>query len=525
MPKVDANSVGLAYSRETTAGTRVVTGLVNLQPNEISNFGATIATTAREPISNKLQRQKGVITDLDAAASFSSDLTMDAFLDFIEAACFARRRNEDVWRLESTGGVSTDGSEAFLVKGGILRPSTDVLAKWARVSTGNMRVTPLFWTEGYKIAGNNGLKVVSADITGHASNPVGLLVANGNFEVGDETTTTGKISLCGVRLTSQANLGFTKVGTGATLTCSNAAITQLKKLIYPGQTVHFGSPLTAGGAVARAVHTGFARVTSFPTAATVAFDRLPSGFATHTLASNATMDLLFGDFVANVASTDDNYLERSHTLELVHPNLLSGSADAYEYAKGARIASLALNFPLSSKATMDLSFIAQDVDTPAAVPGGRADAKDPVYTAAINTSDEIGRLRIVKADETGLDTDFKSITITINPQLSAEKVLGTLGTKYVNRGNFLVDVSAQAIFSTQIVSDAIRNNTTMSMDLIVGNDDGVISIDVPSQTLSGGNREYPTNQSVLINTTGQSFEDATLKNSINVSMFVVPLPV
>ena len=99
-----------------------------------------------------------------------------------------------------------------------------------------------------------------------------------------------------------------------------------------------------------------------------------------------------------------------------------------------------------------------------------------------------------------------------------------LGARYVNRGNLLVSAAAQVIFSSGGVTGAIRGNQTVRIDLIVANDDGVIAIDMPSQTLSGGGREYPVNQAVLLNTTGESFEDDIFKTSIHVSVFAVPIP-
>jgi hypothetical protein len=73
------------------------------------------------------------------------------------------------------------------------------------------------------------------------------------------------------------------------------------------------------------------------------------------------------------------------------------------------------------------------------------------------------------------------------------------------------------------VTAAIRQNTTVTMDFILQNDDGAIAVDLPSITLGGGDREFPANESVLMNVNTQAFADPVLNTSIGVSLFPVPL--
>ena len=96
MAKVDTNVVGLAYAVEDVAGTKIGTGARVLEPNEITQFGASITTVAREPISDRLQRRKGSTTDLDSTTAFGADITVDGLWDWLEAAIFAKSVNADV---------------------------------------------------------------------------------------------------------------------------------------------------------------------------------------------------------------------------------------------------------------------------------------------------------------------------------------------------------------------------------------------------------------------------------------------
>ena len=244
-----------------------------------------------------------------------------------------------------------------------------------------------------------------------------------------------------------------------------------------------------------------------------------------TTSTAADVHVLFGEFVRNVPVGDADYIERSFQFELEFPGLAAGGSAEYQYAKGNHCNTLALNLPLTEKATASFAFVGTDTDNPSKMRRGGADAaRNPAQVSAVNTTADIARLRFAGADEDGISTDFKSLTLTLNNNVSGEKVLGRLGAKYVNAGNFEVDIEAQLLFTSGRVIDKIRNNEAVTMDFILAGADGVIAVDIPSVTLGGGGREFPENESVLINTTSQAFQDPVLGTSIGVSIIPVPLP-
>ena len=232
--------------------------------------------------------------------------------------------------------------------------------------------------------------------------------------------------------------------------------------------------------------------------------------------------MLFGRFVKNVPVDDANFQSQSFQFEAAYPNLDNPSGDRYEYAKGNFCNTAGFELPLTNKATVSFAFIGTDTEPPVAS-GSRATNADsplsPVQTGAFNTSADIARLRITELDETGLTTDFKSVTLNINNNVSPEKVLGQLGAKFMNTGNFEIDLESQLIFTDYRVVEAIRNNETLTLDFAITNDDGAIVVDIPALTLGGGDREFPVNESVLVNTTAQAFGDATYNASLIVSLF------
>ncbi|RUQ78142.1 hypothetical protein ELZ22_17345, partial [Brucella abortus] len=99
--------------------------------------------------------------------------------------------------------------------------------------------------------------------------------------------------------------------------------------------------------------------------------------------------------------------------------------------------------------------------------------------------------------------------------------IGRLGAAFMNTGNFEVNVEAQVLFTNGDVVAAIRENETVALDFILKNEDGAIAVDIPSMTLGGGGRDFPVNESVLLNSTGMAFKDATLETSIGVSLFAI----
>ena len=180
--------------------------------------------------------------------------------------------------------------------------------------------------------------------------------------------------------------------------------------------------------------------------------------------------------------------------------------------------------PLTDKSTATFAFVARNAEEPVDNASRKLDASTarlPLFTGALNTAADFFRLRIEDVDETGLTSDFKDMTMVWNNNVSPEKVLGLLGARFINVGNFEVDIETQALFTNPIVPARIRANTTVSMDFLLRNDDGAIAVDLPSGTLGSDGKEFPVNESVLINLTYQAFVDPIFGTSCSVSLFPV----
>lgn len=482
MGRVLSNNVQLSYAAESSVGVQPTSGWKKLEPNTITKYGADIKTVERTPISSTRQRKKGTIIDLDSAVEFDADYTMDQLTDFLEGFAFATAYGTSPFR--PTAVTSTDYTVA---SGGALAQNT------------------LIFAQGFSIAGNNGLKVVGASSTGTAIKTSGLTAeasppASVLLEVAGVQGASGDITVDASGNILSTVLDFTTLG------------------LKVGQTIWIGGDTTITK-FAQAANRGYARISAI-TATKLTLDKRSQAFVADT-GSGKTIQLFFGRFIKNVPVDDAKYIERSYHFELTYPNLQNpGPGDMYEYAQGNYANTMAFDLPLSNKATIAFGFIGTDTPAPTATRAtGASSGIAPIRTTALNTTSDIARLRITQVDETGLTTDFKTLKLTLNNNVSPEKVLSVLGARYMNAGIFEVNIEADLLFTNSAVADAIRANTTLTMDFAVRNDNGALHVDIPSLTLGGGGREYPVNESVRIKTTATAFGDAVLGTSIGLSLF------
>jgi hypothetical protein len=487
MGRTLTNNFSLQYAIEQSLG--VLPGSPEwklLEPNTIGAFGSSISTVARSPISKNRQRRKGTITDLDSTVEFDADLTLEHFIDFIEGFMFANY----------VGPVKT------------IPTAVAAVDYTVPIMTAAIPQDTLVYARGFTNTANNGSKLVD---TGGTTTSIPI-VGSGLVVEAPPATQNVSVDISGFRFAA----GDLDVDADGNLVSTVKDFTELNLTL--GQFIWVGGELTINQ-FSNAENTGFARVVSIATNL-LTLDKKGQTFVTE---ANTTqlVDLFFGQFIKNVGVDDGEYLERSFQFEGAYDNLdHPGPGDAYEYAKGNYCNTMNFELPLTSKAGVGFGFIGTDTEPPTISRASGADAPiEPVETGAFNTSADIARLRIINIDESGLTTDFKSLTLNINNNVSPEKVLAQLGAKYLNTGNFEIDIETQLLFTNPAVVTAIRNNSRLTMDFSLHNDDGAIMVDIPSLTLGGGGRDFPVNESILINVTAQAYGDTTFGNSLSVSMF------
>lgn len=482
MGDVSTNEITLSYAIEAALGTLPGSPTwYELEPNAINDFGAVITKAERNPISRQRQRRKGIITDLDSTVNFDVDLTITHFLNFLEGFVYAQLVGPSVYSPTAVTGTS-----------------------YTVASGGNLTENTLVYARGFTISGNNGLKPVGSGSTGTAVNAAGLTAEA-------SPPTNAALEIAGVR----GATGDIEINASGNIASTTLDFTTLNLTI--GQTIWVGGVETANR-FDTVANRGLVRLTGI-TANELVIDKKSSTFVTDAGAGK-TIDLYFGRFCRNVATDAADFLEQSYQFEATFPNLGNPSGTRYQYSLGNYANELTFNLPLTALSTMSFGFVGTDTQDPTATrETNAANAILPVSTDGFGTSSDIMRLRVQEVDETGLTTDFKSVTLTLNNNVSAEKVLARLGARHLNLGNFNVDLECQVLFTNEEVISAIRNNDRVTMDFMLRNTDGGIHIDIPSMTLDGGAREFPQNETVLLNFTGQAYIDPVLGTSIGVSLF------
>jgi len=496
MARIRTNEVSIAYAIEASLATLPAQPVwILVEPNGISAFGADISKTPRDPISANRQRRKGTTTDLDSSAEFDADITMDHVEDFGEGFCFSNATGTKVYagsNRQSLVSVAT-GNEY----------QHDALS--ATIPAGR-----LVFAKGFTTAGNNGLGVVDTGGSTTATPIVGSALT-------DETpaeTTGASLEVAGVR-GAAGDITWTQ----STSTIGSTTLDFTTLGLTPGQFIHLGGEATLNKF---AEGSAFMRIVSI-SANAIVVDKiqdidsgaLSSGDGT---TGSQEIDILFGRFIRNVETTDSEFLERTFQFQFTAPNGGGVGVDQYEYSKGNLCNTAAFELPLTDKATVTFGFIGTDTDVPTTTAATNGTSVvQPVQTAAFNTTSGLASLRLTGTSDLG--ACFKSLTMTLNNNISPEKCLGTLGATFMNFGNFEVDIEAELVFTEGALITAIRNNETVTFDTILVNDDGGFAVDIPSLDLGGGGRTFPRNESVLVSTTGEAFADATLNTSIGIATF------
>lgn len=493
MSRVSTNTVSLAVAIEESLGVLPATPTWwKLEPNSIGSFGPTIATTERNPISSDRQRKKGTITDLDSKVDFDADVIMDHALLFLPGFLFASFAGPTGFGIYDTNTVSAADAtdDDYTVSAG-----------------GALPAGTLIYARGFSNAGNNGLKVVD---TGSGATSIPVVEA---LVTEAAPPAAARIDVAGV----QGAAGDLAINASGNLASTTLDFTTLG--LTAGQAIWIGGSATAtrfANDISSGVNRGWARIVSVA-AHEIVLDKKSTTY-TADAGATKTIHVYFGRFLRNVPVEDDDFLEQSYQFEGAYPDLEAVGTPAYEYALGNYCNEIAIKLELASKATMTFGFIGTDTESPATTQKDNADTPlSPIQTVAFNTSSDIARMRVTETDETGLTTYFKSLTLTLKNNVSPEKVLANLGAVFMNIGNFDVDIEAKALFTSAAVPAAIRNNTTVAMDFSLRNEDGAIFFDIPAMTLGGGDKEFPENETVLINIPAKAFEDTLLGTSIGIS--------
>lgn len=475
------NETTISYAIEQTPGNLPGSPVwKSLEPNDISTFGATIATTPRNPISESRGGKKGSTTDLDSAVELPSDLTISAFLDFSQGYFYS------TWYQQAK-----------------FEPTAVTTTGYTVGSGGDLDQNTLIYARGFQDLANNGLKVVGASSTSTEIKTSGLVAESSPPD-------NAQVEVCGV----QGASGDLKIDSSGHLTSTTLDFTTLG--LVKGQKIYIGG--TAAGTFFDTVENkGLARIRDIA-ANKLTLDHRDQAFSADT-GTGKTIQIFIGSFIRDQPTKDPKFIRETYTIEASYSGLGDNADETwYEYAKGNYANVLTVSNPGQALSTMTLAFIGLDTPNPTQTKA-TGDRKSPNKTGAFNTSSDFTRIRIQEVDETGLTSYFDSLELSINNNVNARKILGTLGAAFVNIGTLEVTGTTDVIFTDPRVISAVRNNTTVTMDFGMKNDDGALHFSLPAMTLGGADKSFPRNEAITMSITGNAYEDEYFGFTIGCTYF------
>jgi len=507
--KIDSNGTGLRYAFELCIGNLPSTGdgfavdAVSIpeeelgseapvwhqaEPNSYGDFGASITTTPRTPITAGRQREKGVVTDLDASAGFQIDFTLDNFERLAPTFFFAAWRRSDTFGRSSQETIT--GISSNVISG------TDIELNFA--------VGDIVVLQNLETAANNTVNRISA--VGTDAITVAVAIAN------DATPPANAyVKRVGVRSAS-GDVDVDAAGVRPALTSTTLDFTTLG--LIPGQWVYLGGDTTPT-VFTNAANNGFARVFSV-VANRLEFDKTQNTMVTEANTTK-TVEIYFGDLIKNEA---DPTLIKLQSVQLERSLATAG----YEYVRGCVANQFTLNVASADKITADLAFVGTD----AVATEVREAGSFPVIDTAnqgFNTSSDFSRIRLANKNTlaTPLFAFITDLSLVINNNVTPTKAIGTLGAFDVSVGDFTVTGNVTAYFSDVAAINAVRNNADVTFDFVLAAGNQGWVFDIPLVTLGEGRLSVEKDTPITLPLSLDASRDPTL-NSTLVACYFPYLP-
>ncbi len=474
---------------ETALGTADTSLWRTHRPNSLTKFGAMFKTVQANPMGAGRQLQAGQVVDLEAPVEWTADLSKDLIDSFANGIMMS--------------GTKHNGGSGLA----FFRPTSVTSSGYVVGASGAVPDNTLLFGRGFSVAGNNGLKPAAGTSTGVLIKASGLAA---------ETVSVNGTSLVEVAGYRGASGDITMNGSG-NLTSTLADFTTMGLVV--GQWIWVGGTLAGSNAFATAAYRGFAQV-KIIAAALLTLQRRQWTVGSLDSGSGKLIDIYFGRWLRSTTAQHADYLETSYTFEATYQTLGGVSTPEYEYSVGQYLSQTVINLPPGDKATVDLTFIGQNTTDPSTTRLTGASATQPaVATAMYVTAVGLLRLRCSNTDETGLSTDVKNLKITMSNNVTREVILGTLGAKYLNVGEFSASIDGDFLFTSHDIVAAVRDQRQFQFDCGIRNGDGGFLIDMPAMQLKSTDRDFTANESVKIKGAAGGFMDPTLGYTCGITIF------
>lgn len=473
--KIDSNVTGLRFAEETSL--EVLPGSpiwYPLEPNGYKDFGSDIKTISRSPINPSRQRKKGVVTDLDASGGFSQDMTQTNLTRLMQGFFFANIREK----------------KTTLPMNGTAIPLTGITGSsktyTAASGLGTFLAGSLVKASGFTNSANNGLKTV-------ASKTSTTVVVTETIVDEASPPATGVLETVGFQFAS-SDVSFSLNDNYVRL--NSASITMTTLGLIAGEWIYVGGDTAV---MTPALNSGFARVSSIA-AGYIELDKTSWDGAVDA-GTGKTVQIFFGSVIRN-ENDPALIVKKSYNIERTLGSDANGVMS--EYLVGAVANELTINVPQADKVTVDLSFVAVDNEQRNGTTGVKGGTRPTlVETDAFNTTSDFSRIKLAAVSATdsspiALFAFATELSITIKNNVSPDKAIAVLGAFDITAGTFEIDGKLTAYFADIDAVAAVRNNTDITIDLVMVKENAGILLDIPLLSLGDGRLNVEKDKPIML---------------------------
>lgn len=476
--KVDSSATSFAIAEEESYGTLGGSPIwIQMDPNSYQDFGGQLSKLARNPINSSRQRRKGAISDLDASGGIQIDFTQNNLSRTLQGFFFSN------W-IEKPNNRPYNGSSVALtaVDAGLDQYQ-------AASGLGEFRTGEIILATGFSVQSNNGLKVASA------ASATAVTVADGLTT--ESPAATAKIQSVGMQFAS-ATMDVTIVGGLPRLSRVSGSLDLTTLDLLPGEWLWIGGDTTptkfsSGG------NSCFARVKAVA-AAYIEFDKTSKTMQAET-GTGKTIQVFWGRVLRNAPSQQD-IVRRSYQLERQLGN--DGDGVQAEYLVGAVANQLNIDVPTAGKVTAELQFVARDNEQRTGLEGVKGGTRQSLVDGdCFNTTSDFSRIKLSVVDPSTavpspLFAFLTELKLNMNNNVTPNKAIGVLGAFEVTAGNFEVSGTVSAYFSSVTAVAAVRNNSDVTLDMILATKNAGILFDIPLLTLGDGRLDVQLDQPIKL---------------------------
>lgn len=484
--KISSNVTGLRIAEEASIKVLPVTPVWDpYEPNSYSDFGGNLTLLARNPITAGRQRKKGVITDLDSAGGFQTDITQTNLQKLLQGFFFASLREKVNSSAVAITSVDATAGNHFNAASGL----------------SSFQVGARVRTTGFSNPANNGIFTVTAK-TATVLTVSETVVAEASPPAAARITTIGVV-------VAPAAIDVVVSGTWPTLTSGSFDFLSLG--VVPGEWVYIGGDAAGtkfvGATSGVLVNNGFKRVKSVTTGV-LTFDKSDYDMVAETGTGIGLHIYVPARILKNENGSESSYpiVRRTYQMErlLGAPDTGSPSSIQSEYIVGAVPNQFTMNVSPADKITCDLSYMAMDFEQRTAATGVKTGTRPALVDAdAFNTSTDFSRIKlslITSGEEapTRLFAFVTDLKVTIDNGVSLDKAVGVLGGFDASEGDFSVGGSLTAYFADVTAVSAVRNNSDVTLDFVVVKNNAGIVVDLPLIALGDGRLSIEKDKSITL---------------------------